>query len=78
MVGSIYLFFCLKCWEVVILLFVFRLRPGVVRYQLSSRIGNAHSLATKGDERNSGKKNLGRLLDKLSVTVFDFYTTGAM
>ena len=61
-----------------ILLLVFRVLPGVVGYPLNSRIRNAHSLATKGDERNSGKKNLGRLLDKLSVTVFDFYTTGAM
>ena len=62
-----------------ILLLVFRVLPGVVGYPLSSRIRNAHSLATKGEKRNSrGKKSLGRLSDKLSVTVFDTYKTGAM
>ena len=56
----------------------FRVRPGVVGYLLSSRIRNAHSFAAKRQKRNSENKNLGRLLHKLSVTLIDFYSTGAM
>ena len=71
-------FFLSECWEMVILLLVLRVRPGVAGYLLSSRNRNAHSFAAKRQKRNSENKNLGRLLHKLSVTLIDFYSTGAM